>query len=334
MRRLVWLGVVIALLWSGWWTFAAYGLRNGAQLWLQDRRNEGWQADTAGIDVAGFPTQLALTFQNPAFADPDTGVAFETDALRLSAPAWWPGYLTVSLPTDSFTAASPIDRISVVAEEGVAALRLNPGAALELEHAGITSGPWQIASKAGPLWAAQALDSRVQQSPQLAEQYEIEFAAPAFTPGEVIRDALRAPDSWPVEFDSLSAHATVTLDRPLDRLTIESARPQPRAIDLHIAQAEWGALLLRASADLDVSEQGLVSGDLNLQARNWQDIVELAERSGALPSTLRPQVENILSALARGSGNPDTLDLTLKAQDGSVFLGFVPLGTIPPLFLR
>lgn len=334
MRRLVWLGVVLALLWSGWWTFAAFGLRNGAQLWLQDRRGEGWQADTTGIDVTGYPTRLALTFQNPALADPDTGIAFETDGLHLSAPAWWPGHLTVSLPYDSFTVASPLDRITVLAAEGVAALRLHPGAVLELAHASITSGPWQLTSQAGALWAAKALDIRVEQSPEIAEQYDVQYSAPAFAPGEVVRDVLRVPESWPVEFDSLSATATVTLDRPLDRFTIESARPQPRAINLHLAEAEWGALLLRASAELDISEQGLVSGDLSLQARNWQDIIVLAERSGALPPALRPQVDNILSALARGSGNPDTLDLKLKARDGSVFLGFVPLGTIPPVVLR
>lgn len=334
MRRLVWLSIALAVVWCGWWALAAQSLRSGAQTWLQDRRDESWQAEATGAEVTGFPLHLALSLEAPALADPDTGVAFRAKALSLRSPAWWPGHVDVTLPDAAFSIATPFEMFDVETQDGLAALRLRPGTALELEHAGVTSNAWQIISKTGPVWGANGLALTLQQSPDDRYAYAFNAVAPDFQPGSTIRAALRIPQTWPVTFDSLSANGEILLDRPIDRSAIETARPQPRRVNLQLAEAEWGAMLLRASADLTVSEQGLVSGQMTLQARNWQDMLDVAETSGVLPAPLRPQIENILAALARGSGNPNALDVAFDAQDGNLFLGFIPLGSLPPLILR
>lgn len=334
MLRLIWLFVIPAVLWCGWWALASSGLRTGTELWLEDRRAEGWQADASAISVKGFPTALTLTLDNPALADPDTGVAFSTDSLQLETPAWWPGHVTTTLPGGSFEVASPTLRHQIAIENGDAKLRLRPGAALELEHAGVTSGAWQVKAPAGTLWGASSLEVTAQQSSEIAEQYQFVANAPTLAPGQLIRRTLRIPADWPVAFDSLTAEGVVTFDRPIDRRAIEEKRPQPRAIDLKLAEAVWGELSLRTSANLVVSEQGLATGDISFQARNWQEILKLAEVAGVLPAALIPQFENVLGTLARGGGNPDALDLAVKVQDGAIFLGFIPLGQLPPLALR
>ncbi len=334
MRRLVWLVVVLAALWGGWWAFAAASLSNGAALWLEDRRSEGWQADTTAIEVAGFPMALVLTLENPELADPDTGVAFSTAALKLETPAWWPGHAVLTLPDQSFQVATPAERRSVTFEDAQADLQLRPGTAVELERTGITSGPWEVLSPVGTLWGGSGLELAIQQSVDQATQYTLDASAPTFTPGSVIRSALRVPADWPIAFDSLAIAGTVTFDRPIDRRTIEERRPQPRQLDLKLAEAVWGTLSLRASAQLAVSETGLATGQMSFQARNWQEILILAEAAGILPAALRPQIENVFGALARGGGNPDAIDLVLDVQDGDIFLGFIPLGQLQPLILR
>lgn len=334
MLRLAWLAVFIAILWTGWWAIAAFGLRSGADVWLQERRVEGWQAEATELDVKGYPARFSLTLSDPALADPDTGVAFSTEALLLSSPAWWPGHVTVTLPGETFDVATPLERFTVSAENALSDLRLRPGTALELEHASVTSGMWQVGSGNGTLSSANGLTLSMQQAEENPVAYRIEANAPAFTPGSVIRRALRVPQNWPIAFDSLTVAGTVTLDRPIDRTTVEKNRPQPRVIDLELAEAVWGDVLVRATANLTVSDQGLIDGQMNFQARNWQDLLTLAETAGLLPAAIKPQVDNILSALARGSGNPDAIDLTLQARGGAIFMGFVPLGQLPPLVLR
>lgn len=334
MRRLVWLGIVFAVLWSGWWFFAASGLQSGLTRWFEDRRSDGWQAEIADTALSGFPLKLDVTLERPMLADPETGVAFEASTVMISAPTYWPGYVSLFFPQDEMLFASPSGRSTLTADTAVANLRLHPGATLEVEELALTSGPWRLDTPGGSLMSAQGLSVGMRQDVENANRYAVTLDAPSFQPGSVPRAALRIPTDWPIAFDSLTMDMTATFDRPFDRSTLETQRPQPRRIDLSLAQAAWGTLLLRGAADLDVSTTGAMTGEISLQAKNWQDMLVLAETAGILPPALQPQAENILQALARGSGNPNSIDVTLSLRDGTIFLGFIPLGQAPLLILR
>lgn len=334
MRRLIWLGVVLVLMWSGSWFFASSSLQNGIGTWLSERRAEGWQAEVTETRVSGYPFTLAAQLVNPAFADPESGLAIEASQLDISAPVWWPGYVSVALPQDNIVVASPLVRYFIQSDTAVADLRLKPGTDLQVEEMALRSDGWTLSTPQGSLMAAAGLTLSLLQASDDPNRYGFEFDAPAFEPGNLPRSALRVPDDWPVSFDSLAVSMDVTFDRPFDRSTIEQARPQPRRIDIALAEAQWGALSLRGSAALDVAPGGAATGQVSLQARNWQDILTLAEAAGALPSDLRTQLERALGALARSSGNPNTIDATLSLRDGRIFIGFIPLGRAPRLVLR
>jgi hypothetical protein len=334
MRRLIGLAVLVPLLWCGWWLFASDRLESGLEQWFADRRAEGWQAEVSGIDTGGFPLDLEKTLREPMLADPRTGVAFSTEALRLTTRAWWPGIASVTFPGEEILLASPLQSLTIAPREARADLALHPGPRLELREMAATSGPWEMTTPQGRLMRAEGLTLRMAQAEEAREVYAFTLDAPAFQPGALMRAALRIPADWPVAFDSLALQATVGFDRPFDRTTIEDARPQPRRIDLARAEAAWGSMLLRAAAGLDITPQGVASGEVTLQARNWREMLSLAATAGVLPPSLLPQMETILDALARGSGNPEALDVTLTVQDGVIYLGFIPLGRAPLIVLR
>ena len=334
MRRLVWLGVVLAVLWSGWWFFASMAIKNGVSAWLADRRAEGWQADVAQTRISGFPVSLNVTLTDPALADPQTGVAFTTSSLQISAPAWSPGTVSVIFPSDELALSTPIAHYKAIAEDAEANLELRTGMSAEVKALTLQAGSWSISAPWGVLLGAAGVDMQMLQDAEDRTLYAIKLESPAFQHGDVPRRALRLPDDWPLAFDNLLLDMSVRFDKPLDRRTIEEARPQPRRVELRVAEAAWGNLLFRLAADLDVSDAGLPTGDVALQARNWQDILEIAESAGILPGPVRPQLENILAALARGSGNPDAIDVTLALRKGTIFMGFIPLGPAPRLVIR
>lgn len=334
MRRLVWLGLLFAALWSGWWMFASASLRSGLASWLEERRDEGWQAEVSNIGSSGFPFALETTLEAPVLADPETGLAVSASRLDVQAPVWWPGHVSVLFPPDEIFVASPQLRQTIRADTAMANLRLHPGTALEVEQMALTSGPWSLSLPQGSIMSASGLTLDMTQAPEVKTQYAFTLDAPAFKPGTVPRSALLIPDDWPVAFDSLKLEMNVTFDRPIDRQTIETARSQPRQIDLTLAEAQWGALLLRSAAALSVAPGGVLSGEFSLQARNWREMLSLAETAGAIPAGLRPQLENVLSALAGSGGNPETIDVELKLRDGTIYLGFIPLGPAPLLVVR
>ena len=332
MRKLIWIFVLAAILWSGWWLVASISIRTGIATWFESREAEGWQAELGELTGGGFPLSLQTSLRDVALADPDAGLALQTSRLDISAPAWWPGDVTVSLDDTPILMASPLGRSTLVMESGVMALHLHPSSALELETLGWTSDAWQLNDAAGTQVEAESLTLTMAQT--TGPTYDLNAQANQFAPGDATRARLRLPDNFPRAFDSLTLQATVTFDTEWDRRALDTARPQPRRIDLHLAEARWGDLRLNFAAALDVDSAGVPTGDVSLQAENWNTMLDLAEASGILPNSLRGQAEGILRMLAGASGHPDNLDVDLTLRDGAIYLAFFPIAPVPRLIIR
>ncbi|MDW4499808.1 DUF2125 domain-containing protein [Sulfitobacter sp. D35] len=333
MRLLLKICVVAVLAWCGWWWFAVSSMERGVAGWFEARRAEGWQADYAGITRKGFPGRLHLTIDLPAVADPETGVAVDLRSLDIEAKAWWPGDVLVDLPDEPIILANPTGR-SFLTLRGQAALRTHPRNSLQLEHMSLTSGPWKVDDPEGNLVSADSLTLEMQQAEASPETYAFTLDAGGFQPGAQARDRFFVPEDWPVTFDRFSLEADVRFDRPWDRSALADSRPQPRRIDLQLAEAAWGDLRLKAAAELDIDARGVPEGEVQLQAQNWREILTLAEAAGALNSDFRPQLENVLGTLANLGGNPENFDVTLTFEDGRTKMGFLPLGPAPYIYLR
>jgi hypothetical protein len=172
------------------------------------------------------------------------------------------------------------------------------------------------------------------QSPTNPQSYSFIAQATDLRPGSIPRDALRLPDDWPLTFETFTLDGEVRFDKPWDISAIETSRPQPRAIELKLAEAKWSDLRLFFAATLDIDEHGIPTGTINIQAENWETMLDLAERSGVLPSALREQAASGLGTLARFSGDPAALDVQMNLKGGFMFVGFIPIGPAPKLVLR
>ncbi len=332
MRLLTKLIVAIAALWSAYLFGAGYLARGGIQAWFEARQTEGWQAEFSAISTGGYPFDLITQLDTPMLADPETGAAWRADLLTLESPAIWPGAMTVRFAQTPQTLAYLDQTVSLTATDMLAELHLAPGSSLELERMALTSGPWTV-NGAGPLMAADTLVVSMTQQ-DVAETYDIEISADAFAPGEGLRGVLRGADQLPGTLETLRMEATVTFDKPWDRAALEEVRPQPRKIHLRLADAQWGQLRLQSAGELTMDDVGTPTGKIAIKADNWRDMLNMAEASGALSSSLRQSAETVLNLLAGLGGNPDALDLTLTFEDGFVSLGPLPLGPAPQIILR
>ncbi|MBY6066716.1 DUF2125 domain-containing protein [Leisingera aquaemixtae] len=331
--RLAKLMIAALLVWSLYWAAAAWGLKNGITAWFDVQENRGWQAEYAALETQGYPFRHQTRISRPALADPRTGAAWRADWLELDSPAAWPGRLELHFPATA-QRLSYFDQTVVIAADGLqASLHLKPGVALELEQMAAVADSWQIARGGETVLSGAALDLRMAQTDR-PEAYLITADAREFAPRAAWRRLLAASAPLPERFDTLALQMTVAFDTPWDRTALEQRRPQPRRIDLKLADARWGDLRLKATGALTVDEQGLPEGEIALQAENWRGLVLMAERSGALAPALRGTVERVLGLLAEASGNPRNLDITLGFSDGYVSLGPLPLGHAPRLIIR
>ena len=334
MIRLLKILALLALVWTGYWFAAGWGLRQGLAEWFATQAARGWQADYADIQAGGYPLRHRHRLNAPALADPGTGTAWRAAWLELDSPAIWPGRMTLRLP-DSPQRLSHLDRSATLTAQAMeAALDLHPGPALELRRMALQSGPWALAEAGAPLARADSLTLAMTQAPETPESYDLRAEATGFAPGQALRRLAAHDAGLPERFQALRLDLGLRFDRPWDRRALEERRPQPRAIALRLAELHWGPMRFRASGTLSVDATGLPSGEVTLRAENWRDMLAIAEQSGALPAGAADVAADALEMMARGQGDPTRIDATLSLRGGRIWLGLFPLAPAPRLILR
>lgn len=334
MTRILVILAAIALAWAAWWPLAAWIETRATTQWLEARRDAGWQADWAEVEVTGFPLTYVRRIAAPALADPGTGWAWRADALTLARPRHpqlsEPG-LTVSWPPEQ-EVQTPWQRLAIASGVLRADLHL-AGDADRLESGVLDVSALEIASDAD--WRMTLASARLSALAAEAapEIVTLTLSAADLAPPARIARALSDADLAPDAIERLQAEAEVTFDRPWDRTALEEARPQPRRVVVKDAALRWGALELRVAGTLDVADDGMPEGELLVKATNWRELLAAARASGALPEGLAGAAEGALELASRLAGSPRTLDIPLGFSGGRTRLGPVPLGPAPVLRL-
>lgn len=318
MKRLAFVVILAALAWSGFWFWSAHALRAEIEAWFDARRAEGWQAEYTDLFIRGFPNRLDATFTDLALADPESGLAWRApffQALQLvyrrdHAILIFPDTQTVSNEGEIYAIQADGLRASVVLGDGDTVQR----AGLQAEVLNI-DGPDNDLALAG-------LTANLVAQDEAAQVYTIGISADAAAGGVAGGAA-----------DGLALQATVGFDGPWTRAAMEEDRPQPVTLDLRKAEYRKGALFLRLAGDLDIDRGGRPSGELALRAENWHALLEAAVEAGRIPAPMARTLEQGLGLFAQLSGDPETLDLPLRFDDGMVRIGPVPIGEAPRLRL-
>jgi hypothetical protein len=333
MRKLLYLPVVLALLWAGYWVIGALAMDRAVSGWLAARESDGWVANASDVSITGFPSRFVTTVSDIELADPGTGVAWSAPEFRFESRSIRPNEITAIWP-EVQTYASPFERVEVTSERMQGQVAFAPNTALALRASDIALQGVTLRSNLG--WEAY-LDSgtlTTAGSDLADDAHDIAFEATGLRLADTTRRRLDPARLMPGEIDLLSLNAWVDFDAPWDRRAIEAARPQVEAIEIADLRATWGNLDLRAAGGVTVDEAGLPTGEIVVKATNWREMLAIAEASGVVPSGLVPTIDRGLSLLARLSGPPETLDAPLSFGNGRVSLGPVPLGPAPRIVLR
>lgn len=333
MRIVLILAALAVAGWSGYWFVGARGIETGLTTWLDQRGNEGWVAETSGVEVTGFPSRFEATLSDVEVADPGTGVLFSAPDLRIEAASHSPTRATVVFPPE-MTIASPRESIAVSTERLTAHFGFVPGPNLTVDDLDAELTALGLASSADWTATVESGTFDLTRKDGTEATYDIVFAADNLTPSDPLRRRIDPARVLPETVEALRLTTTTRFDRPWDRRALEERRPQPTAIDLELLQATWGDLDLRAAGALTIDAEGVPTGQITVKATNWREMVQIAKDAGALPESFAPAVERALEFVAGMSGNPDTIDAPLGFANGTVNFGPIPLGPAPRFYLR
>lgn len=334
MRKLLVLILVVAGAWAGYWVVGSAGVTTAFERWFEARRAEGWVAEYSALDTRGFPNRFDTTFEDVTLADPGTGLVWDAPIFQILALSYRPNHVIAVWP-DTQRLATPRQKFDIASEDMRASLVTRPAPRLPLDRLTLTATALSVQD------IADSQPTRADDLTLAAERltgaeagYRFGLNAVGLSPALDWRARLDPGGTLPDRFDTFRADVTVSFDKPWDLSAIEDARPQPRKIELRLAEASWGRLELQAAGDLIVDDAGWPTGEIVIKARNWREILGLAVASGALPQGLADTLEDGLGLIAGMAGNPRTLDIPLTFRNERIRLGPVPIGPAPRLVLR
>jgi hypothetical protein len=338
MRALLAIVILAALAWSGYWWFSATTRENALESWLAGRRADGWVAEVQDLRVTGFPNRVDTIVEGLELADPDAGWSWHADRFEILSLSYKPQHVIAVLPgTQVFS--NPYDTLRLTSDKLDGSVIFRPTPRLELDRMTFETENLNIAADSG--WSAgigKALIATRQATgegvPPFSHDLSIDIDRLALPP-EVVA-GLRADKVLPAEIASVTVDATLGFDRPWDRPAIEAGNPTLERIDVRDIHIAWGKLDLRAEGKLGVDAQGLAEGRLDLRARNWKAMLDVAEDSGLIGGNVAGALRGGLGLLGglMGGGRGDTIRVPLDFSDGVTRLGPVAIGPAPRLAQR
>lgn len=332
MRILLTIVILAGLAWSGWWLYAARSREAALADWLEARRQDGWLAEARDIEVRGYPNRLDAIVTGLDLADPASGWTWSADEFQILSLSYrphhviaaWPGEQTIGTPQGSVTLASALMRGSVVFEPSprLALDRVT----IEVEDLTLVAEDgWHAAVGSATVAARRAGDG----APEFA--YDLGIAAADVVPPRAWTEQVDRTGLLPTAIGAAELDALLDFDRPWDRAAVEGENPALETMRIRDVSLIWGELDLRGRGRLVADAAGRAEGKLDLRARNWREMLRIAESSGALPGAAASALSTGLGLIAALGGDENTLSVPLVFENGRTRLGPVAIGEAPRL---
>jgi hypothetical protein len=333
VRILIGVILVAFAAWSAWWWIGAQAHREALASWLDQRRADGWVAESGELSVVGYPNRFDAVLENLHLADPEAGWAWTAPEFRTYMLSYEPNRVIVVWP-GAQTIAAPGEKVEVTSENMRASLALVPGTSLALERAVAELKGVRLASELG--WSASLADGQL--SVRRSEEqrgrdnaYDAVLDGTGLRPPEALRDLLGGGGGLPETIDRLRLDLTAAFGAPLDRHAVEGPHPPLQAVWLRPSEFIWGEVTLEAEGRIDLDAEGVPKGRFDLRAQNWRAMLDAAVAAGAIDPSMAGTLRSGLELIAMFSGDGESLEAPLRFESGMMFLGPVPLGAAPRL---
>ncbi len=328
MRALIWIVLAASSLWFGWWFVASTGVERGATNWFAELHDRGLVAENAGISVTGFPNRVDLNVAQPHIADPDSQLGWSAPFLQVFAMTWKPWHVIAALPHEQ-TFTLPDQAITLTSDRFMASLALHPGPALALNETVVEVEAPKAASTNGWALAAAKVVISTRDDPSRANAHRLGMRIDDLAPDAGLLAALQ-DQNLPALITLIRLDASARFTAPLDR-AVGTSHPQLQGFDLAEARLDWGRFSLTAKGGMEAGPDGLAVGEIAIRIQDWRTLPPLLAALGLISPQMAPTLERGLEVMAKSNPDPAVLDLTLKAADGKLRLGPLPLGNAPVL---
>lgn len=334
-RRRWWLVIVVLLvllaaLWGAYWyasnQIVTAALGKAAESFAAHGRTISCERGSVG---GGSPLSLGLECEAPRFAD-QQGLTATLAHISANAPLYWPGSVRSTL-TGPFLVEAPLPGLSLQADwtTGLAGIEAGLGGLNRADAAfeGLAVAARQVGADL-PVTNLQA--TRADMSAGPADSNSFRVTADGTDLVVTLADGRTLPAfNGALDATAINFGATLGTD-PRSKIAAWLAKGDGLRLNkLSVAVGETSAT---TSGVAVVGPDGLVSADLTVRLTGLSGLPAVAE--GFKPGSGRQAAQVVAAVGALGKpvpGQPGARDVPLTIRNGTVSIGFIPLGQIPPI---
>lgn len=323
MRRLTFLILIIAAVYSGYWFVGANTVRNGAQSAIEDARQSGWDIAYGDLQTIGFPSRFDTTANDLVVTPPDGLWSWKVPFLQVFALSYQPNNVIAAFPPQQSLRIGD-ETLDIEAADLRGSARVRANTDLSFQTATLEVGATTISSDLGWTIGLQRALFALRATPDMTNAYDVYLEADELVlPADLIR-GIDPANQLTDTVQRVVVDSVITFDQPLNR---HSKDPLAQSMTLRNASVVWGAIALNAEGVLEIDDVGVPEGRITFKTGQWRDIIDLLVRTGAIDSGIAPTITNVANAMAQG----DTLELPVSFQNGFMSIGPLPLGPAPRL---
>lgn len=319
--------VVLAAAYTGWWFYlkdqAVEAVGQEVEAW----RNAGYSVDWTETRVAGFPLGVEVSLIEPTMSAPPArgGWSWNGEALRVTAPAYWPRRLKAEVVGVQKVRA-PGDEVLEMVADGLKA-------SLQVDARGLRdfSAKWDAMevgrfAGVGDFGGAGEGNLRIARDPQDPNRYTL--VATATGPRWPMSSPEGAPDQ--VFIDASISRTDVLVDeRGFDPLSIGAWARAGGRLEIRAARMSWGEAAAELTGDLGLDDLGRIEGQVQLVAKRPGETIS---RFGAM-GVVDVEAANQASFFAVALLGPDgEVTLPVAAKDGVLMLFGMRVGRVPAVY--
>ena len=317
MRGLLWVTVILASLWGGWWVVGSRGVKAAAAGWLAEH---GRYED---LSVAGFPNRFDLTVTGVEVTDPASGIGWRAPFAQVFAMTWKPWHLIAALPGGQVFSL-PGGPVTLDGTGMMGSLLMVPGGDMALSEAVVQGEALALSPGFGAVTGAAKAVASIRADDSRTHGYRLGASLQSVT----VSPDWAAAAGLPATVEEVFFDANLGLSAAIDR-RMAATPPVPTRLELTAARVRWGALKLSAKGGLQADAAGFAEGQIDIRVENWRMLPPVLVAAGIIAEGFAPALTRALEVMAEQGGTPDVLTLPLTAKGGRMSLGPLPLGAAP-----
>jgi hypothetical protein len=317
--------LTLAVAYGGYWWVVAGNIRDGIAEWAEARRAEGFELTYEGLAIDGFPGRIAITLTRPSVARPESGGAagWRWRAPRLAAEMspFALGRIAITLPD-----VQRLDyggrQMEITVARGVA-VYTPPGEAPE--SLAVEASAIAVASPGGR-FTLDSLTGLIRRGGEALIELEIDGL------GLTLAARVKTILGREIKLVAVTASHDGALPEDFSGPALAAWSTGGGTVEFERLDLEWGAVEIAAEGTLTLDAELRPEAAFSAEIAGYGGLFDGLAESGGMKPRDASFAKTFLNLMAKRVSGRRVIKVALTAQNGTLFVGPLPLIKLAPVF--